>query len=699
MIVMFKRKKKDNEDVKKKKIREILEELKPKIEIGKYESKKNLQFKTMDYHQFIKEVRKEPKTFYEKLCRKAEKLFKISPDKKTKEKLESEIRTAYLDVTPEGVFSLTFLLVIIGMILFISSVIFIKDMLFSILVFSIFSGAAWYSYSYPQKKSREIEIKMASDLVMAVLYMVIYMRTSPNIEGALKFAAENLTGPLSWDIKKLLWDMEVGKYPSLRVALEHYLAKWKDKNEEFVEALQMLKAATGEKKERRLSLLDEAINVMLNGTRDKMRHYAQKLRMPVMLVYTMGIMLPVIGLVMFPIVAIFMAELVKPIFIFIGYDVLLPIFLFWFISNMLKTKPTTFSQPEIKEAKNIPPLGKFKFMGKELPVWPFSILAGLPFILYGFVNISSVSLNTIQGIELQTAYSVYIIIGISIMIIVYCYLDSFQKLPLRKKVERIEDEFGEALFQFGNQIAGGRPLEIAIDRAVVDMRNLKIADLFRDVINNIKKLGMTFEQSLFDRRIGIIWQYPSRLIKSIFRVIIESMDKSVTLAALTTLTLSRYLKGVKAVKEEIMSMLSETITSMHFLAGFLAPLISGIIVTMAIVIMEILFVMTSKLKDVMGAGGIMPATLPAFLTWAWSGAGTGLPITPAGFQLVVGIYTIETALIISYFVNRLEYGEDAIGLRNVIYKTVLIATIVYVLSWWLSFSIFGPILGQILSPI
>lgn len=697
---MFWKKKKDKEkdELKRERIKKVLEELRPKIDIEEYKPPNDLEFKTRDYSQFIKEIRREPRTFYEKLCWKAEKILKISPDKKTREKLESEIKTAYLDVTPEGVISLTFILAIIGVLLFVTSITIIKDFLFSIVVFSLFLGAAWYSYTYPEKKSREIEIKMASDLVMAVLYMVIYMRTSPNIEGALKFAAENLTGPLSWDIKKLLWDIEVGVYPSLNMALEYYLAKWKDKNEEFVEALQMLRAATGETKERRLSLLDEAINVMLNGTRDKMRHYAQRLRMPVMLVYTMGIMLPVIGLVMFPIVALFMAQLVKPIFIFIGYDVLLPVFLYWFISNMLRTKPATFSQPEIKEAKGVPPIGKFRFMERELPIWPFSIIAGLPFILYGIAGISSIPIETIQGIELQTTYSVYIIIGISLMVIIYCYLDSFQKMPLRRKIERIEDEFGEALFQFGNQIAGGRPLEIAIDRAVVDMKNLKIANLFKDIINNIKRLGVTFEQALFDKSIGVVWQYPSRLIKSIFRVIIESMEKSVTLAALTTLTLSRYLKGVKMVKEEIMSMLSETITSMYFLASFLAPLISGIIVTMAIVIMEILFVMTEKLKFVLTSATI-PTTLPSFLTWTWSGAGTGLPITPAGFQLVVGIYTLETAIIISYFVNRLEYGEDAIGLRNIIYRTVLIAMLVYVLSWWISFRVFGPILGQILTPI
>ncbi len=695
---MFWRKKKEKriEEVRRERLKKILQELKPKFDIEEYTPKTEERFRTKDYYQFIKEIRKEPKTLYEKLCWKAQKIFPVKPDRKTAEKLEAEIKTAYLNVKPEGVFSLSILLFLIGVFIFFGFFIAFRALLFSLIVFSLFAGAAWYCYTYPSKKSKELEIKMAADLVMAVLYMVIYMRTSPNLEGALKFAAENLSGPLSWDLKKLLWDIEVGVYPSMDLAIACYLAKWKDKNEEFVEALQLLRAATGEPGERRLSLLDEAVNVMLNGTREKMRYYARNLRMPVMLVYSMGIMLPVIGLVMFPVVAIFMTEIVKPIFIFLGYDVLLPIFLFWFISNLLSTKPTTFSQPEVEEAKGVPKLGKFRFFGKEVNILPFAIAASLPFILYGIHGISLTSTLSLEDISRQTFYSIFVIFGIALGIITYSYLDSFQKMPLRKRIERIENEFGEALFQFGNQLASGRPVETAIDKATKDMKNLKIAGLFREVIANMKKLGMTFEQALFDREAGVLWKYPSKLIKSIFQVIIESAEKSVKLTALTCLTLSRYLKGVKMVKEEIISMLSETITSMRFLATFLAPLISGIIVTMAIVIMEILFVMMSKMRELMSSG--MPVTLPVFLTWAWSGGGEGMPITPAGFQIVVGLYTIETALIISYFVNRLEYGEDAIGFRNILYKTLFIAIITYTLSWWISFRIFGPVLAQILTP-
>ena len=59
-------------------------------------------------------------------------------------------------------------------------------------------------YNYPESHARSVQVNMSSDIVLAVLYMVIYMRNNPSIEGAVKFAADNLSGPLSWDLKKLM---------------------------------------------------------------------------------------------------------------------------------------------------------------------------------------------------------------------------------------------------------------------------------------------------------------------------------------------------------------------------------------------------------------------------------------------------------------------------------------------------------------
>ena len=81
----------------------------------------------------------------------------------------------------------------------------------------------------------------------------------------------------------------------------------------------------------------------------------------------------------------------------------------------------------------------------------------------------------------------------------------------------------------------------------------------------MKKFGYTFEQALFDKDVGAIWFYPSSLIQSIMQTIIQSSKKSIKTAGDSMMVISRYLKDMHNVKEEIDEILGETISSMKFL--------------------------------------------------------------------------------------------------------------------------------------
>lgn len=678
--------KKRIEEIRRRQIEKVLREIQPGLKIPK---EMKFQPYPKDYSEFLKEIKHQPKTLYEKSCAFAERILKIKP--KDSRKLEEEIKTAYLNVTPSGVLSLSFLTLFGFLLASILVILFIGDFLFMLFVLLFGLGMVYYLYNYPASHARAIQVRMSSDIVLAVLYMVIYMRNSPNIEGAVKFAAENLTGPLAWDLKKLMWDVEVGVYSSVDQALVAYLSKWKDKNKEFAEALHLLRNSTAEGDLRRTALLDEAINVILNGTRERMKHYAQGLRLPVMLIHAMGVLLPVMGLVMFPIIVIFMSDVIKPIFIFIGYDILLPLFLFWYMNYILQTKPTTFSQPDISQAKGIPPIGKMHLFNRNIPIFPFALLVSLPFVFIGFIGFSQVD------VALSVNYSLLIILGISLGIILYCILDSYQKIKIRKDIERIEDEFSEALFQLGNQIAGGTPIEVAVDKAYENLKSMRISDMFLTVSMNMKKLGFTFEQALFDKEYGAIWYYPSRLIRSIMQTVIQSAKKGIRVASMSMLTVSRYLKNMHNVKEEINEILGETVTSMKFLAMFLAPLIAGVTVTMAVIIIQILASLTGQLSTLMGEAASM-GNIQGMLLFTWGGGGEGVPITPPLFQLIVGLYMIETAVLLSFFLNRLRYGEDAVGLRSTIASTLLFGVIIYIMSWFATYSVFGAPIRSLLTP-
>ena len=73
------------------------------------------------------------------------------------------------------------------------------------------------------------------------------------------------------------------------------------------------------------------------------------------------------------------------------------------------------------------------------------------------------------------------------------------------------------------------------------------------------------------------------------------------------------------------------------------------------------------------------------------------PITPPTFQLIVGIYMVEIAVILSIFLNKVIYGEDIVGERSTIATTLVFATAIYFLSWTVVYSMFGGPIESLLS--
>jgi len=690
--MVLKNKKKKIEEARKKAEKARKEQIKRALKVTEVqlpETRKFAPYPT-EYLSFLEELEQKPVTWYEKACSISERIFPLEPDSKTKFKFQASLRAAYLNATPKGAYSLTFLITLITLFVVIFSTFLGIGLVFAISAFVTVFGVFWYFYNYPNSKAKSMRMKMSADSVLAILYMVIYMRSSPNLEGAIKFASQYLEGPLAWDLRKLLWDIEVGTYASADYALIDYINKWKDKNKEFSDSLNLLRESVVEESRREM-VYEETINVILNGTRERARHYAADLRMPMMLIYALGVLLPVMGLVLFPIVLIFIADVVKPSFVFFGYNILLPAFLYFVVGIILSSKPPTFSPPDISKAKGVPPMGKFSFGNRFFPILPIALIISFPFMVLGFLGIADPEVYT------SVNFSLLVILGLGLVIVIYAFLDSFQKIKMRKDIEKIEDEFATALFQLGNSISGGLPLELAIDKAKSNLKEMKIVDLFDIISLNMRKFGYTFEQALFDKEVGALWFYPSRLIHSVMQTIIQSAKKSVRTAANSMVTISRYLRDVHEVKEEIEETLGETISSMKFLAMFLAPMVAGVTVTLAVIIMQILTRLGEAIKPIMAAsGGANMAQSFLMVPWAM---GESLPISPAFFQLVVGIYMVETAVLLSMFLNGVKYGEDPVGMRENIWIILLVGIIVYTISWFLTYSMFGSMIETLLTPI
>ncbi len=625
-----------------------------------------------------------PKTMYEKACKTATGIIKVDPDKKSRKKLEETIQFAHLRVTPTGVASLTMTFAVFATL----PLIFLMLLGFfglpglpfgfgiMFLVLALFFTL--YIHTYPSRLKRKYETEAGADIVTFVLYIAMYLRNVPNLESAVKFAAENIDTTLGYEIKKLLWDVELGTFLSMEDALTDYTKRWK-KNRSFVEAVELTITSLKQVGQKRIELLDEAVDKILDGSREEARHFNQNLKMPVMVVHALGVILPIMGLVLFPIVAVFLG--VSSVFLFVGYDIMLPLILYFVITNILETRPPTFSKIDITENPNVPPPGKFKMGKKDVRAWPIGLVIGIVLISFGLLlYLNEAASGTPEGI----LPAVTVGFGFSLSFGIYYILLSKQRMKVREKVRKIEGEFAEALFQLGSQISGGIPIELSIEHSMERIKNLTIKDLFQRALRNMKMLGFTFAQAFFDKQYGAIRYYPSKLIKSIMKTVVESTRKGVRTAAVAMLSISKYLKGLHDTQEEVKGELSDTLNSLRFQAYFLSPMISGVVVTLAIIIMRILGQIGERVTDL---GNVNVPFLSSFADVA---------ITPFEFIAIVSIYLIETAFILSMFINSIENGEDPIGRQNTTGYALVMGYTVFVGCMILTLAMFGPLITSIL---
>ncbi len=614
-----------------------------------------------------------PRTLFEKACRLAARIH-IQPDKAAEQKLASAIEFSHLKATPEGVASLTMLFAFV--VAFPTLVLIVADSFLGIHILSFGYGMMvmllempfiYYLYTYPMHLKKNYEMSVGSEIVSMILYIAMFMRNTPNLERAISFTAENLTGPLALELRKMMWDVEVRNYLTIDDALLAYTKKWAQ-NRAFVESIEIIISSLQQPEATRNEMLSEVVNVILDGNRENAKHFSQSLNTPVMVVHAMGVILPVLGLVLFPLIAVFLG--VGSFALFFGYNIILPVILLFVITNILESRPSTFSAIDVSENPDVPPKGKFFMDKKPTPAWPFGVLTAAAGIGLGAFLLS---MEGTEGILAPLA----IMGGAAMGFAIYYILVTFQLTGLREKTMDIENEFAEALFQLGSQINSGIPLEISLQRSINKTQNLKIRDLFTKALNNIQSMGMTFRQAFFDKTYGAIRFYPSRMVKSVMNTVIESGEKGAKVASVTMVSIARYLKSVHATQEQINDELNEPINSMKFQLYFLSPMISGVVVTLTVIILTILRDLTAKT-----AALPMGNFLPIFEQ-------TG--ITTFEFIIVVAVYLIETIFILSYFINGIENGPDIIGRQNTTGTALIIGYIVFVITLALTLMIFGPL--------
>jgi len=666
-----------------------------------------------EYHEFKRELYPANYTIYEKLCNFSEKVLRLKVDLKKSEVMQKDIEACHLNVTPSGVISLSILLPLL--VIFTGSLVsFAVFKMFFFVVFFLIAGMLMILalQKMPGFMANTWRMKASNQMVQSIFYMVTYMRHTSNLERAIEFAANHLEPPLSLDFRKILWDVETQKYSTIKDSAEAYLEQWKEFDREFVEAFHLVEASLFEpSEERRLTLLDKALDVVLNGTYENMLHYAHSLKSPMTMLHMLGIILPILGLVILPLVVSFLSAgsnpLVTLLYISVLYNVSLPITVYYLGRNILSKRPAGYGATDIGEKPGLKKFRNVNFpLGSKLTlsINPFyfsamilivTLLIGISPLIMHSLNIEDFSfdqnnnLNMLgyvcppeRGINCEekeklgpygvgaSILSLILIAGIGCSIGLYYSLRSKNVIKIREKTRELEEEFSSALFQLGNRLGDGLPAEIAMAKVAQTMKETQSGEFFNIAEKNIMKLGMGLEEAIFNPKVGALASFPSKVIESSMKVLVESMKKGPRIAAQALLSMSTYIKEIHRVEERLKDLMADVISSMKSQIKFLTSAIAGIVIGITSMISTILTKLSAQL-------GVFASQGQGVSSYGEMLDIFGIGIPTYYFQIVVGIYIIQIIYILTVLSNGIENGADKLGERYELGRNLINSTLLY----------------------
>jgi hypothetical protein len=693
-------KKPDVNDILKKYGNKIQSQVDTSEDVGKGYSREYTEFKAeMAPHL----------TRYEKWAKSLGTVVKLKVSEKDQDKIRRHIETAHLDVEPSQVLTLSvmsFLAVFfIGVFISIATVL-IKGSLaafpmlffFLVIIFSLF--LFYFMNGYPQRLANQWRLKASSQMVPAILYMVVYMRHTPNLEKAVAFASQHLQYPLSLDFKKIFYDVEVGRFSTIKESIDNYLRTWRNDSTEFIEAFHLIESSLFEpSNDQRISTLEKALQIILDGVYDKMLKFTHNVRSPLTNVYMLGVVLPTLALAILPLASAMIGDFLKWYHVIILFNLIIPFFVFYLTDKIMFLRPGGYGETSFLE-KN--PLYKEyrerkHYTHAALIASPFILIGLLPLIFqYTFIprvlgigrdfTFSQIGLG-IFGEDLFFNFissgtgvsgpfgigalilSMFIPLGIALFFIVAYGRKTKNLIVERNKTRQLEREFNNSLFQLGNRIGNGIPPELVFGRIAESARGLITEDFFKKVNYNIRQSGMSVEKAIFDPRRGAINYYPSDLIATSMRILIESSKKGLKIAAISLMSISEYIKNIQKITNRLRDLLAEIISDMKSNMTFLAPLLSGIVVALAAMITGILLKLNvSELSGDAGVGGFGSVVSIFEVTKM---------IPPYYLQIAIGVYLIQIIFILTKTLVTINSGEDKLERTNKVGKNLRTGMMLY----------------------
>ncbi|WP_049924015.1 hypothetical protein [Halopiger djelfimassiliensis] len=454
---------------------------------------------------------------------------------------------------------------------------------------------------------------------------VLRMQIQPSLENAVRFAAQTGNGPLARNL---------GAHFNRSKGTPHAgLLSFSEEWSEYFPALRrsstLLATAQDAPEGERGRTLDRALSAILDGTRSQMAEFTASIRAPTTMLFAFGILLPLALIALVP--AAPLAEIQLNIWMFVLlYNIVLPASLIGAALWLLVRRPVAFPPPKIE--RDHPDLPDRLWLRTG-----WGLLAGG--VVYAIVEaIGPAYLSEIVGfgVGLGTA-----------LLAVYSPI-----LQIRNYVRDVEENLTDALYIVGRQVAEGESVESAIDLAA-DRVPAETGEVFEHAAGVQRRLHTSVEEA-FLGTYGALRDVPSQRARSMAALLAIAGEEGKP-AGRAIVSMADHLEELEEVESETKRALMRVTSTLDNTAAYFGPMIGGATVGMA---------------DMLSAEDINVA----------EGFGEATTLATDQLGIVVAVYLIMLAFILTPLSYALRYGMDRTLFGYHIGRTLVSSMLLFVLT-------------------
>ncbi len=464
---------------------------------------------------------------------------------------------------------------------------------------------------FPSGAARRRAEEVVKDSTRATNLMIMSLGHEPSLSKAILFASRD-ENSFSEELRRCVWSVVMGTCAGFEESLHALGSRWARFSGELKATMNAMVTASCEATEDgKRRALDRANNAMIMGAKRRIEEYALSLSTPSMVMFGLGILLPLMVGSFLPMLSwnlwslddleagtiqgtggsgIFQTVLLM--------NVLFPALAFLVASNAVSHHPL--------ETK-----------GKGPP----SILRLAGFVAAGAASCAGVAVSAffLEGLM----RSATILLASTAPFCCIAILEGVRGgARERSEASGVED----ALFVTGARMLEGENFEAALERAASDLDE-RSARTMRSLSFRSNIVGQDFDSAVEEEtRAG----GRSNALEA-FKVVREAASKDERAAGLLAMDLAAYLKDLRDLEGTLKGRLRPTISMMRMTTYALGPIVMGI---------------TYAIYVSMGSitGGVQGG------------------LDPNLFMLVLGVFLAETGAIVSYFV----WGIEGMGARPVL---------------------------------